>query len=100
MGNLFSKKVVFENQVLAMEARISNMESRINKFILAYSLYDKIFSSDTLSEKAMCFVYSFLISIVFYTFAKLYRFTYCKLIYFDEKKLKKGNKNKIETIDN
>ncbi|EGC37041.1 hypothetical protein DICPUDRAFT_77278 [Dictyostelium purpureum] len=106
MGNYFSKKETFENQVLAMESRIANMESRINssktrlhnnyikiifyfiiiEIILAYSLYTIFFSSDTLSEKAMCFVYSLLISIGFYSFAKLYRFTFGLEELFEERK--------------
>ncbi|EGC38853.1 hypothetical protein DICPUDRAFT_75594 [Dictyostelium purpureum] len=144
MGNFFSKKEIFENQVLAMESRIANMESKINsskthldnnykkiifyfiiiEFILVFSLYNIFFSSDTLSEKAMCFVYSLLISIVIYTFAKIYRFTYGLDQLFEERKrvtdyehtkkllenyeiFKKknlsdhiDNKNKIEIIDN
>ncbi|EGC39363.1 hypothetical protein DICPUDRAFT_75120 [Dictyostelium purpureum] len=109
MGNFFSKKDTFEKKVLAMETMITNMESKnkcskefhdknykkiifyfiIIEIILAYFLYNEIFSSEALSEKAMYFVYSFLISIGIYTFAKLYRFTYCKLINNNEKKIKK-----------
>ncbi|EGC29718.1 hypothetical protein DICPUDRAFT_84286 [Dictyostelium purpureum] len=109
MGNFFSKKDTFEKKVLAMETMITNMESKnkcskefhdnnykkiifyfiIIEIILAYFLYNVIFSSEALSEKAMYFVYSFLISIGIYTFAKLYRFTYCKLINNNEKKIKK-----------
>ncbi|EGC39029.1 hypothetical protein DICPUDRAFT_75439 [Dictyostelium purpureum] len=109
MGNYFSKKDNFEKKVLAMETIIVNMESKNNssivyhdnnykkiifwfiiiEIILATNFTNQIFSSDTLSEKAMCLVYSFLISIVIYTFAKLYRFTYVKLINYNEKNLKK-----------
>ncbi|EGC37143.1 hypothetical protein DICPUDRAFT_77214 [Dictyostelium purpureum] len=106
---LYLSRDNFEKKVLAMETIIANMESKNNspkayhdnnfkkiifwfiiiEIILATNLINQIFSSDTLSEKAMSLVYSFLISIIIYTFAKLYRITCVKLRNYNEKNLKK-----------
>ncbi|EGC33736.1 hypothetical protein DICPUDRAFT_80509 [Dictyostelium purpureum] len=92
MGNFFSKKdSIFEKKVVAMESKISILETRINSSKNYHSafLYEKFaLSSDTLSEKAICFIFSLLTSMIIYYSAKLYRLSFEILIKKNEKKLK------------
>ncbi|EGC29347.1 hypothetical protein DICPUDRAFT_84621 [Dictyostelium purpureum] len=78
MGNFISKKhCIFEKKVEAMESKITAF------------LYEKFASSDTLSEKAMCFLYSIFASMIIYSFAKFYRLLFERLIKNNEIKLLK-----------
>ncbi|EGC33040.1 hypothetical protein DICPUDRAFT_81159 [Dictyostelium purpureum] len=110
MGNFISKKhCIFEKKVQVMESKISKMETDINnsklrhynnynkiifyyfiiELYLAAFLYEKLASSDTLSEKAMCFLYSLFASMIIYSLAKFYRLLFERLIKNNEIKLLK-----------
>ncbi|EGC30420.1 hypothetical protein DICPUDRAFT_83640 [Dictyostelium purpureum] len=119
MGIIFLKKNnKFENFV-AMESKISEMETKIkcsknfknNVYwkIILYGVIIEIFlllisyinsrSFNTLFEKSKCYVYSILFSIIIYTLAKLYNFLFQSLIKSNENKLKKLNVDFQKLLD-